>query len=1072
MRRIIDFFNGIAALGIALGLLIGVPLGLIVAVGWPLPTSTPSAELIGNHLADGDVPDLFIIKILAVIVWMTWAQLAVGLLVETAAVARGRVSRRAPILPAIQLLAAKLVTWATLMLSALAPLRPAIALPLHTLPAAQVTATLSLVPSLPTTGTTGESAVAGLSADENTAPPIAAEPYRTGPADSWWSIAENLLGDGMRWQDIRDLNIGRRMSDGTQISDRTEAVRPGWLLDVPANATPAHTDPTSATTPAHELGQTVTVEPGDHFWKLAEQQLADAWGRQPTDSEIAPYWTETVALNRPRLTPPHDPNLIYPGQQFVMPPTPRDPGIDIDLNGPEVDIAPPAPTRSEQTRPDEPADPTSTPAHATVESTPSPERTSPGTEPSQVTPESPHDRIADDGAASLQDELEEIVRPAAAVGGVALLGGLLLFSLRRLRRIQAARRRPGTVIDPPDDDAAAFEHKMRAISTGGEDVRYLAATNCYLSHQLERHSGGDLPSVIAARAGSFGVEILLDDPCEPVDGFVANDDKTSWRLHPDITAEAMEAATDGDAHPYAPGLLVVGTTEAGDLLLEFEQLGATVIEGDPGDVEAFQRGLLASAVAAPWAGECRLVSIGIDIPDAVGGRVEQPDDPAGWAQSLATEMQAVADHVDLSPYQGRVTHEDVYHPTIVVIGPGDQPSGVAHLLAPIANLAYAPLVVIAACPLNTEYRIPIAGGTATLEPFGVAFEPLAVAADELASVERLVVNAGDTQTGPPPEWTTEAEVATVDETDPANASEPEPAAISGATASADPPVVAIVEGNGSESAPAASSPAIRAEIDEIMAPRPVEVRLLGRRPTIEGLQEQSSAKLEAIIVYIAFHGEVVAQRLRDEFWSASKSRTAADTALMRVRSLLGHSADGASRIPSARGSGSYTVHEDVGCDWTRVKRLVAMARNATSADEAQLLDSVCELIEGHVAADASPDHYSWLLRDPSTYTEIETTLVDAAHRRAELALQAGDVDRANWAARKGLSVVDGQESLYRVSMQAAAEAGDTDGVRAAYREAQRAAESYGCEEEVQPETQSLYASLTHPRDVHKAEPRD
>ena len=44
-------------------------------------------------------------------------------------------------------------------------------------------------------------------------------------------------------------------------------------------------------------------------------------------------------------------------------------------------------------------------------------------------------------------------------------------------------------------------------------------------------------------------------------------------------------------------------------------------------------------------------------------------------------------------------------------------------------------------------------------------------------------------------------------------------------------------------------------------------------------------------------------------------------------------------------------------------------------------------------------------------------------------------------------------------MRAAAEAGDTDGINAAFREAQRAAEFYGFDEEVQPETQSLYESL-------------
>jgi len=48
-------------------------------------------------------------------------------------------------------------------------------------------------------------------------------------------------------------------------------------------------------------------------------------------------------------------------------------------------------------------------------------------------------------------------------------------------------------------------------------------------------------------------------------------------------------------------------------------------------------------------------------------------------------------------------------------------------------------------------------------------------------------------------------------------------------------------------------------------------------------------------------------------------------------------------------------------------------------------------------------------------------------------------------------------------MQAAHEAGDRDGIVQAFQEAQRAAESYGYAEEVQPETQELFEQLTATR---------
>ncbi len=101
-------------------------------------------------------------------------------------------------------------------------------------------------------------------------------------------------------------------------------------------------------------------------------------------------------------------------------------------------------------------------------------------------------------------------------------------------------------------------------------------------------------------AGQFGLEFLLDDPCEPVEGFVAsNNDKTAWRLRADIDVRMMEQATRDDAHPFAPALCVAGSTGSGAVLLDLEQLSTVSLEGDSSHVAEFQRGLVASACVAP-----------------------------------------------------------------------------------------------------------------------------------------------------------------------------------------------------------------------------------------------------------------------------------------------------------------------------------------------------------------------------------------------------------------------------------------------------------------------------------------
>ena len=64
------------------------------------------------------------------------------------------------------------------------------------------------------------------------------------------------------------------------------------------------------------------VAPGDHFWSVAERVLARARQRPPADAEVDPYWRSLVAANRDRLRDPANPDLLFPGQELVVPPVP------------------------------------------------------------------------------------------------------------------------------------------------------------------------------------------------------------------------------------------------------------------------------------------------------------------------------------------------------------------------------------------------------------------------------------------------------------------------------------------------------------------------------------------------------------------------------------------------------------------------------------------------------------------------------------------------------------------------------------------------------------------------------
>lgn len=71
----------------------------------------------------------------------------------------------------------------------------------------------------------------------------------------------------------------------------------------------------------HDVGAPATwvVRPGDDLWAIAATTLQRRIGHQPTDAEIDAYFLDLVEANEARLVAPGVPDLIYPGQVFVLP---------------------------------------------------------------------------------------------------------------------------------------------------------------------------------------------------------------------------------------------------------------------------------------------------------------------------------------------------------------------------------------------------------------------------------------------------------------------------------------------------------------------------------------------------------------------------------------------------------------------------------------------------------------------------------------------------------------------------------------------------------------------------------
>lgn len=134
-------------------------------------------------------------------------------------------------------------------------------------------------------------------------------------------VATSLLGDRPApvesTAEMADQVYLQRLPDGSSVRLRhLPDAQPGAGTATQERITGAQEAPRPATW---------TAQPGDHLWHVAEATLTDAWGRPPTDTEIAPYWQNLVEVNRGALADPTNPDLVYPGQTFALPTPPPPP---------------------------------------------------------------------------------------------------------------------------------------------------------------------------------------------------------------------------------------------------------------------------------------------------------------------------------------------------------------------------------------------------------------------------------------------------------------------------------------------------------------------------------------------------------------------------------------------------------------------------------------------------------------------------------------------------------------------------------------------------------------------------
>ena len=159
------------------------------------------------------------------------------------------------------------------------------------------------------------------------------------------SAGGHRLADALAVPAVRRLvhaGLGFGLAAASSVGGQEEASGTGAVTMTPVAEAPIVTqtrieDPTGTASmrPSAEVDggvaqmapapTTWTVAPGESLWTIAEELLADAWQRAPSDGEVDPYWRTLVERNRGRLVDPGDADLIHPGQVLEVPPPPGTP---------------------------------------------------------------------------------------------------------------------------------------------------------------------------------------------------------------------------------------------------------------------------------------------------------------------------------------------------------------------------------------------------------------------------------------------------------------------------------------------------------------------------------------------------------------------------------------------------------------------------------------------------------------------------------------------------------------------------------------------------------------------------
>lgn len=1008
------FIKALLAAGVLAALVVAPPWALLRYIGNPWPTEGVS---LSAPLTDGAI-----IGLLAVVVWILWAQLMACIAVEAmAALTDDRVRLDVPFALGVQQHLARRLITAVVIATVATPIAAGFA----TAAAASSSAatTHRATPSGSSSGPDGRSV--GVEQDQ------AREGEHTTPQqrehhtarvtvmrlDSLWSIAERYLGDGARWPEIAALNRGLTMNDGTTFV-AADHIKPGWELRVPAEGAGPDTG-------------AVTVRPGDTLSEIAEETTGDA------DNWVALYKANESVVG-------DDPDLVRPGQVLVLPGASAVSAIEDRLSQ----------SRGHQRGDADGSNGNLTDGrqggahwgstdHAAGQDQPTAHSTSPSAVASQAVPSQAEVGQRDPSAAQQapaeagksedegEDEGEMTALRALLASAVCLsVGSLGLLAANRRRQFRS-RRIGRTIASTPEEFTEVEQALVESGASAQADVEFLDRALRHVSASCKA-TDSPLPQLGAAVLGEEDLTLLFTQSAagEVPEGWTATEDARAWILPRETL---LEEDLETQPAPY-PALVSVGLDESGRTwMLDLETLGTFGVGGEPQQVADLIRFMVAELAVNSWAEGCEVLLADQFAAETIRlnpGRLRQVtrSDALARAAVLASEMGEVEQNLNADVLTRRRDGLllDTAHPVVVVLA--SRPEG--EFVSDIEPRDRSRVVLVHADEETPVVELGV-DGMAFLPMWGISVKAFTIGPEHAAPMADLLTATRNLEDQPVPATQSDdgplGKYARADgslreeytgprhtEGNDPTSQLPEADEVYIATAATTPEDLAA----GAPSVPAeirAETEALDPRLDQDVADwfdgssqRP-KVHLLGpvEVTSLNGGDPSAIGNLSGTVSFIAYlavqdHG-VTAERVAAAFgWKTVKT---VQNRATNARSLLGTRPDGTDWLPDAsmsagarRGtSPTYELVQDSGGVLTSADLFVRLKFRAQKRGDhgcEEDLRTALSLVTGPPFEAASEHRFKWLFQaGQQRHDEILVGAIhDAAHVLATRAIAEGRTD--------------------------------------------------------------------------------